>query len=176
MKGSLRAAVLVAFLLSVAPAGAATLRQIETLDMATFQTRYRLVEQAQPGEHNRVGVTRVITPGAEGVALFERTAPLTTDVAAPSPLSMGASHGCVAPGGNLITCASLPGPPCAAPICDGTAALGWTSVTIDTGDGDDIVYATDGAAERIVCGPGFDRADVDSSDAIAADCEVVNRL
>jgi Ca2+-binding RTX toxin-like protein len=56
--------------------------------------------------------------------------------------------------------------------------------TIDGGAGNDFLYgndgndtmnANDGFADRVVCGPGTDVANVDEFDQVADDCETVNR-
>jgi Ca2+-binding RTX toxin-like protein len=46
---------------------------------------------------------------------------------------------------------------------------------LDAGDGDDLVRDADGLADAIACGPGADRAEADTSDVVAADCETVTR-
>jgi Ca2+-binding RTX toxin-like protein len=46
---------------------------------------------------------------------------------------------------------------------------------LDGGDGDDVVRDADGLADRLACGPGADRAEADTADVVAADCETVTR-
>ena len=48
--------------------------------------------------------------------------------------------------------------------------------TIDAGPGDDSVFAKDGVVDNIVCGSGNDTANVDPTDVVAGDCEVVSFL
>jgi hypothetical protein len=45
--------------------------------------------------------------------------------------------------------------------------------TLEAGDGDDVVRDADGLADRLACGPGADRAEADTVDVVAADCETV---
>jgi hypothetical protein len=46
---------------------------------------------------------------------------------------------------------------------------------IDGGDGDDQLLSADGLADRVTCGPGLDRLEADTADAVAGDCEEVVR-
>jgi Ca2+-binding RTX toxin-like protein len=49
--------------------------------------------------------------------------------------------------------------------------------TVSAGSGDDSVGSADGYPDRISCGPGRDRADVDAGlDVVDRDCEIVHRL
>ena len=45
-----------------------------------------------------------------------------------------------------------------------------TFLMLDGGTGDDFVYAVDGAADKVDCGPGDDAASVDQSDRVVG-CE-----
>ncbi len=47
--------------------------------------------------------------------------------------------------------------------------------TVDAGAGDDSVEAADGERDTIACGTGADRVVADQLDAVAADCETVDR-
>jgi hypothetical protein len=46
---------------------------------------------------------------------------------------------------------------------------------LDAGEGDDRVASADGMADRVACGPGFDRVDADTVDAVDIDCEEIAR-
>jgi Ca2+-binding RTX toxin-like protein len=46
---------------------------------------------------------------------------------------------------------------------------------LDGGAGDDVIDAADGAADTVTCGAGSDSVQADAQDAVAADCEHVDR-
>ena len=48
--------------------------------------------------------------------------------------------------------------------------------TLEGEGGDDVISARDGAADTVTCGAGSDMVNADTADAVAADCELVDRV
>ena len=58
---------------------------------------------------------------------------------------------------------------------DVTKQAGEPADTLDGGFGNDRFYVRDGEADKVTCGPGFDRVRADYKDVVANDCERLSR-
>jgi hypothetical protein len=165
-------------LAAAAGSPAATLKQSYSsyFDNGDLVVNSSLAYTGSPGEYNRVGVFKV----DNYVNWFDRLAPIVVDadpITSPvQPVNSPTTWGCDSVTKNDAVCAFFQGYNCVVnPMCQVRTIPGFAPITIDTADADDIVYAQDGAAERITCGSGADEAHVDATDTVADDCEVVVR-
>ena len=58
-------------------------------------------------------------------------------------------------------------------IAGGDPPVAPATDTLNGDEGDDRILVRDGQHDVVNCGPGFDRVIADTTDAVAADCEVV---
>ena len=103
---------------------------------------------ASPGEANNL----TIAPWGFGVAVTDKG----TKNGAPVGLTVGI--GCWRLSTNSATC----GRP-------------MKGVSVNLGDGDDVVDLRDGLTDSLVCGAGNDSGSAETADSVAADCEAVTK-